>query len=266
MAENAEPVEYGKTVLRPRRPGENLKIAETVLKRRDRNLQAAAERAQSIARARAETKAEMKRAKILSAEKFVHSARLKYKDSRRVMNMHKKPLPKLEKKKDGGHVLAVIRNARKGGSKRVKAALRSLRLVRRERLVFLQNQKEVAENLRLVKPFVYWGCPTFKTVYNLVHKRACFRDTTAEKGKEGVMLSDNMIIEKSLGDLGVLCTEDLAETVFSGSEHFEAVTQRLFPFRVGDLRKAQGLVHDTFHTHGDVRGEINNHIEKLLGE
>merc|ERR1719491_2867021 len=118
-------------------------------------------------------------------------------------------------------------------------------------MIFLPNTKDVAEKLRVGRPYSFWGVPTFKMVCNLIHKRAAFRDP--EQPKERTALSDNVIIEKHLGDLGVLCTEDLAHAIHTKSKLFEQVNARLWPIPLGDAKKAGKLVHDRNFTFGDLR-------------
>merc|ERR1711974_576639 len=95
-----------------------------------------------------------------------------------------------------GKTIAVVRNGRRGGSKEVKMMLRELGLGERHSLVFMQNAEEVRDKLNTIKPFAFWGCPSFKVVFNLVHKQAMFRDPA--EPKERKMLSDNVLIEKHL--------------------------------------------------------------------
>mmetsp|Transcript_1959 Transcript_1959/g.4470 ORF Transcript_1959/g.4470 Transcript_1959/m.4470 type:complete len:262 (-) Transcript_1959:250-1035(-) len=261
MEVDEAPHETGKAVIRPRRPGENIKVAETVLKRRDRNLKDKAERAAQVARIRQQQKQFKKgKLKIIRAEKLVKNCLTRDNDRKRLKNMPKKKKPKPWK----GKVLAVARNGRMGGSKEVKLCLKELGLRMRHTLVFQQNNEETLQKLNTCKPFVFWGPPSFKAVFNLVHKKALFRDPDAEGGKTA--LSDNVLIEKHLGDLGVLCTEDLAHVVHNATKHFSEVTARLWPVPIGDAKKARGLVHDKKFTYGDQQRAINLKLEKLLGE
>merc|ERR1712032_1264531 len=134
-----------------------------------------------------------------------------------------------------GRILAVVRNGRMGGMKEVKGTTKSLGINRRHTLVFMPNTEDVVRNLNVCKPFLFWGRPSFKTVFNVVHKKAMFRDPDAENGK--TVLADNTLIEKHLGDLGVLCTEDLAHVVHTNGKHFREVTDRLWP---GSGRRKKG--------------------------
>merc|ERR1712072_645894 len=138
-------------------------------------------------------------------------------------------------------------------------------LSRRHSLVFLPNTKEISTQLREARPFAFWGSPSFKTVCNLIHKRGAFRDP--EHPDDRTALSDNVVIEKHLGDLGVLCTEDLAHAIHTRSNQFGKVTERLWPIKLGDAKKETGkLVNEKSFTVGQIDQGIDNKIVQLLGE
>lgn len=250
-------------MLQPRRPGETIKVAETVLKRRERNIKACAEKAAQIAKSRNDKKKYQKSGKlqIIRAERLVKDCRNRMADRNRLKNVGKKPLPKQEK----GRVLAAVRNGRLGGSREAKATLRGLGLGKRHTLVFLPNTDETAKQLRIAKPYAFWGVPSFKLVCNLIHKRAAFRDP--DNPRERTALSDNTLIEKHLGDLGLLCTEDLAHAIHTRSNKFEKVQERLYPMVLGDAKKSSGkLVNDKYYTQGGVGADVNLKIGELLGQ
>lgn len=252
-----------KAVLRPRNPGESIKVAETVLRRRDRNIKAAAERAAQLAKVKSK-KQDYKKGKIriIRAEKFVKNALLRQADRRRIRRLEiKKPNPKPT---TGGKVVAVARNGRLGGSHEVKQALKAMGLAQRNTLVFLANTEETEKKLQLCRPFAYWGKPSFKVLFNLIHKKAMFKDPEAPT--ERVMLSDNVLIEKHLGDLGVLCTEDLAHVLHTRPPHFEQVVARLWPIQIGETRKSNGMVRDEKWIFGALGPTMNLKLQKLIGE
>lgn len=262
---DAEPPEAGKAVLRPRRPGETIKVAETVLRRRDRNLKAAADRAAQVAKIRRQQQDYKKgKLRIVRAERLVKDCLIRSNDRRRLTNTKKKAKLKPEKKPPQDKIITVVRNGRLGGSKEVKVTLRKLGLSKRHTLVFLPCTAEIQTELENIRPFVFWGRPTFKTVHKVLHKKALFRDPDAEKGM--TLLSDNVLIEKHLGDLGVLCTEDLVDTIFTCSKNFSSVVERLWPVQLGDAKKANGLVHEKKFTFGNLQHAINLKLAKLMGE
>lgn len=48
-------------------------------------------------------------------------------------------------------------------------------------LRFVPYDEVLIRELKLVQPFVYWGYPTFKTVNDLLHKKALFQTKNGEK-------------------------------------------------------------------------------------
>jgi large subunit ribosomal protein L7e len=256
-----DPDSSQKAMLRPRNAGESIKVAETVLKRRDRNLKAAAERAAQIARVRNNKKSHKGKLNIIRAERLIKDCINRQSDRRRLQNVGKKPL----QKKFKGKIIAAVRNGRMGGSKEAKRTLRELGLGRRHTMVFLPNNKDTAEKLRIGKPYSFWGVPSFKMVCNLIHKRAAFKDP--EHPTEYTALSDNVLIEKHLGDFGMLCTEDLAHSIHTCNKQFQQVRERLWPIALGDAKKSAGkLVNEKYYTQGDLGPGVNDKLAQLLGE
>ncbi|OLP86213.1 Protein disulfide-isomerase-like protein EhSep2 [Symbiodinium microadriaticum] len=64
-----------KAKIQPRRPGETIKVAETVLRRRDRNLKAQAKRAEQIQQQKKKAKHTKGKLRIIKAEKLIKDAR-----------------------------------------------------------------------------------------------------------------------------------------------------------------------------------------------
>mmetsp|Transcript_1141 Transcript_1141/g.3287 ORF Transcript_1141/g.3287 Transcript_1141/m.3287 type:complete len:261 (+) Transcript_1141:90-872(+) len=250
-----------KAVIRPRNPGESLKIAKTVLRRRDENLKVRAEQAAKQARLKMNQKYKPKvDLGIVRIEKLIKKSLTTYADSRRIKTQKKKKRPRPQH----GKVVLAIRNGREGGTGEVRRMLRTMRLAKVNTLVFMPNTQETAESLHLCKPFVFWGRPSFKTIMNILHKKALITDPESPD-KKSSFLSDNALIEKYLGDLGVLCTEDFAETIFKGGKNFAEVNKRLLPIRVGNMKKAHGMMFERKFTMGDLKDEINAKVNKLIG-
>lgn len=254
-----DPENPHKAVLQPRRPGETIKVAETVLKRRDRNLKAASERAAKVASIRRAQKEYKKgKLKIIRAEKLIKQNRLKKVDRDRLHHQKKKKV-----KVGQGKVVAVVRNGRLGGSKEVLVSLKQLGLREFHTIVFLPNTEETALKLNIIRPFAFWGPPSYKTVSTIMQKKALFKDP--KKPKRRTILSDNTLVEEHLGDLGLLCTEDLAHAIFTCAPSFVQVQERLWPVPLGDAKKANGLVHDKDFTFGDLKSNINTKLTQLMG-
>lgn len=122
----------------------------------------------------------------------------------------------------------------------------------------------VLKQLNIIEPFVYWGFPSFKTVNDVLHRKATFRT----KNNENVVLTSNQVIEDHLGDLGVLCVEDLVDTLFHRKEPaFDSVTAQLAPFQLGDYtqHKAEGFkINTKEHPYGNLGRKVNTKITEVL--
>jgi len=79
------------------------------------------------------------------------------------------------------------------------------------------------------------------------------------------LLSDNSLIEKYLGDTGVLCMEDLAHTIFERDKNFEQVVERLAPIPVDNAKREGQMLPKKKYFMGNLREGFNPMVEKLLG-
>lgn len=254
-----------KTVLKPRNPGEALKIATTVLRRRDRNLKAAAERAARVAKVRREKqKFEMGKIQIMRAEKFCKNARTMEYAHRRLKHVkkHTKKWPK-PAATNPGKVIAVLRNGRPRPNPEAKKCIRWMNLKIKNSLTIIRNIPENIKKLKIIEPFAYWGPVSFKTVFNLIHKKGKFKAPGV--GAEKITLSDNVIIEDHLGSLGCLCTEDVAHILHTAGENFDKVRDRLWSFEMDETRYASHMMRDDTWTFGDKGKEMDKLIAKMLG-
>mmetsp|Transcript_41791 Transcript_41791/g.93972 ORF Transcript_41791/g.93972 Transcript_41791/m.93972 type:complete len:167 (-) Transcript_41791:71-571(-) len=163
-----------------------------------------------------------------------------------------------------GNSLLVIRNGRLGAIKKIKRTMRGMGLVKRHSAVFQPNSDEVTEKLHLCSPYVLWGCPDFKMIFNLIHKKVAIRNPGGEKAGP-IVLSDNALIEEHLGDLGILCTEDLAHALHTGGEKVPDIMARLEPIKFLDIRRTDGMLKASTFVSGDQKEGINEHLNKLLG-
>merc|ERR1719235_2218701 len=193
LPEAMDPENPHKAVLQPKNPGESIKIAETVLKRRDRNLKAAAQRAANIAKVRKQRREAQKgKLRIVRAEKLIKRNRLKTVDRERLFRQKKKKV-----KRGQGKVVAVVRNGRLGGSRDVYKTLKEIGLTECHTMKFFRNTEDNYAKLNILRPFVFWGPPSFKLVNLIMSKKALFKDP--KKPKSRTVLSDNALVEEHLG-------------------------------------------------------------------
>jgi len=248
-----------KAVLKPRVDGESIKVAETVLRRRDRNIEEKGRRAARIARQK-KIRGTLKTRKIINPAKLVKLSKKRATDRKRIKNIWNK---KKSKVSHFGKVLMVQRNRRPGGSSETKAMLRSLRIMTFGSTVFLPNTVETLDKLKVVRPFVTWGNPCFEVVDDILHKTAAI-----QHGQKTVKLTDNSLIEEHLADCGMFCVEDLVNEIFSAGPNFDKVTERLRPIQLGDYttRQSEGFLREEKIEFGDIRFKINDRIREFLGD
>ena len=86
---------------------------------------------------------------------------------------------------------------------------------------------------------------------------------------ERVPLSDNVIVEKVLGDLGVICVEDVVDAILAPTKDFVKVNNFLWPFRLSSENskfETQKLNLKTGRKgeYGDVGEEIATFVRRMM--
>eukprot|EP00889_Picochlorum_renovo_P006449 jgi/Picre1/33479/NNA_008803.t1 len=110
---------------------------------------------------------------------------------------------------------------------KTKKILQLLRLRRINSGVFLRVNKATLNMLQKVEPYVAYGYPNLKTVKELVYKRGF-----GKVGKDRIALTDNSIVEKALGESGIICVEDLIHEIYTVGPNFKQANNFLWPFRL----------------------------------
>ena len=110
---------------------------------------------------------------------------------------------------------------------KTKKILQLLRLRRINSGVFLRVNKATLNMLQKVEPYVAYGYPNLKTVKELVYKRGF-----GKVGKDRIALTDNSIVEKALGEQGIICVEDLIHEIYTVGPNFKQANNFLWPFRL----------------------------------
>ncbi|GAB9462888.1 60S ribosomal protein l7 [Globisporangium polare] len=149
-----------------------------------------------------------------------------------------------------------------GVSPKVRKILQLFRLRQIQNGVFVKLNKATINMLRLVEPFITYGFPNLKSTRELIYKRG-FGKVRGQR----IPLTDNSIIEKSLGHVGIICIEDLIHEVFTVGPHFKQASNFLWPFQLSSPNGGytKKLLH--FAEGGDAgnRGdEINKFIKQVL--
>ena len=158
----------------------------------------------------------------------------------------------------------LIRPVARNAPKTVRRTLSTLRLRKVHEGIFLRYTPQTRKMLHLVEPYVLYGIPGVETVADLVRRRGfCKID-----GKR-VQISDNNVVEENLGDIGLICVEDLIAvlTTDGDEEVFGKVSKFLWPFRMSSRKsKFQKRMLDLKDgkLYGDQGEVMNGYIREML--
>ncbi|CAO2833213.1 unnamed protein product [Amaranthus hypochondriacus] len=141
---------------------------------------------------------------------------------------------------------------------KTRSILQLLRLRQIFNGVFLKVNKATLNMLHRVEPYVTYGYPNLKSVKELIYKRGF-----GKVNKQRIALTDNSIIEKTLGKHGIICMEDLIHEIITVGPHFKEANNFLWPFQLkaplGGLTKKR----NHFVEGGDA-GNRENFINELI--
>ena len=149
-----------------------------------------------------------------------------------------------------------------GVSPKVRKILQLLRLRQINNTVFVKLNAATIKMLRLVEPYIAYGYPNLKTVRELIYKRGF-----GKVSKQRIPISDNSVVEGSLGKFGIICVEDLIHEIYTVGPHFKEANNFLWPFKLSNPNGGfrQKLLH--FNEGGDAgqRGaKINALVKRML--
>jgi 60S ribosomal protein uL30 len=200
-------------------------VPETILKRRKRHeANVAADKRRSFKLKKART---VKRRTIFKRAESYANEYKKLQDQERNLskqaqangNFYVPPQPK---------VLLVIRiRGINQMHPKPKKILQLLRLRQINNATFLKVNTATAHMLRLVEPYVTFGAPSISTIRKLVYKRGY-----AKINRQRTPITENSIIEKALGKLGMICIEDVIHEIATVGPHFKEANNFLWPFKL----------------------------------
>ncbi|CCW61272.1 unnamed protein product [Phytomonas sp. EM1] len=110
----------------------------------------------------------------------------------------------------------------------VAAAFRSLGLHKlyAARLMYAGNPR-THKLIKQLQPFCILGHPDREQLDALLRTRGCIYNPETKTRR---FMSSNLLIERALGVYGVLCVEDLVETIANRTEFISEVLKRIAPF------------------------------------
>jgi large subunit ribosomal protein L7e len=148
-----------------------------------------------------------------------------------------------------------------GVSPKVRKILQLFRLRQIQNGVFVKLNKATINMLRLEEPFITYGQPNLKVTRELIYKRG-FGKVRGQR----IPLTDNAIIERSLGHVGIICIEDLIHEIFTVGPNFKQASNFLWPFQLSSPNGGytQKLLHYAEGGDAGNRGEQINHFIKQI--
>ncbi|KAG6402177.1 hypothetical protein SASPL_139052 [Salvia splendens] len=139
-----------------------------------------------------------------------------------------------------------------------KKILQLLRLRQIFNGVFLKVNKATVNMLHRVEPYVTFGYPNLKSVRELIYKRGF-----GKVNKQRIALTDNSIIEQTLGKHGIICIEDLIHEILTVGPHFKEANNFLWPFQLS--APLGGLERKRNHyVEGGDTGNREDYINELI--
>jgi large subunit ribosomal protein L7e len=112
--------------------------------------------------------------------------------------------------------------------------------------------------IRRVEPYVTYGYPSQRTVAKLVYKRG-YGKVSASR----IPLTDNAIVEKSLGKFGIASVEDLIHEISTVGAHFKEANNFLWPFKLNSPRKGFAEKRHPYQN-GGVWGNREELVNELI--
>jgi 60S ribosomal protein uL30 len=132
--------------------------------------------------------------------------------------------------------------------------LQLLRLRQVNNGAFVKLTRATKQMLTLIEPYITYGYPSLKTVRELVYKRGY-----AKINKQRLPLTNNKVIEDTLGKFGIICVEDLIHEIFTVGPNFKYANRFLWTFKLSP--PVRGWTH--ILTHYNDGGDFGNREDKI---
>ena len=135
-----------------------------------------------------------------------------------------------------GDVVMVLRiRSDKNLSDQQRKLLSKLRLKKQHEAVLLRVDQPLIDILKSVENCVIYGQINYTVAKELVTKRGNLR-----KNKEIKSISSNEVVEDILGELGIICIEDIISSIARGNKDFDVVQKHLCTFKLSKPTEGYG--------------------------
>lgn len=133
-----------------------------------------------------------------------------------------------------------------------------LRLRQLHNGVFVRLNKATMNMLRRVEPYITYGYLSHSTISKLIYKRGYGKVSGSR-----IPLTDNSIVEQSLGKRGIASVEDLIHEITTVGPHFKEANNFLWPFKLNTPRKGFAEKRHPYHN-GGVWGNREDLLNELV--
>lgn len=206
--------------------------------------------------------------KLKRPEQFVTEARIREGSQKKMLRRKSQVeaksrsslVQKGEAMKDTVGLLVRIHQGRHA-SQEIKEELKKMGLMRKYDAVFCKLDREGISRLKPLDAYVAYGYVSQKAVVELVHRRAHIKIDGVKKP-----LSDNLMVEKILGEKDIICLSDLSHEIFTVGSNFTSANEILTTFKlsnpVGHFEKRVLKVNDEVEKKGG--GFLGEQMEEFL--
>lgn len=123
--------------------------------------------------------------------------------------------------------------------------------------------KSVKTLLKITEPYIIYGYPTINTIRDLIFKHGFMK-----VDEKRVPMTSNLAIEEQLGDVGVICVEDVIHELFNVDNNFDAVRKLIGPFKLNPPRdgyqKKCAVSFENNGEYGNREKDINEFIQRCM--
>jgi 60S ribosomal protein uL30 len=139
-----------------------------------------------------------------------------------------------------------------------KKILILLRLRQLHNGVFVKLNKATVNMLRRVEPYIVYGYLTQKNISKLIYKRGYGKVNGSR-----IPLTDNQIVENSLGKRGISSVEDLIHEIVTVGPNFKQANNFLWPFKLSSPKKGFAKKRHPYQN-GGVWGNREEQLNELV--
>ncbi|KAJ7120492.1 60S ribosomal protein L7 [Mycena crocata] len=234
-----------------------IEVPETLLKKRKQNEKARVDRLEAATAARKASKAKRK-VIFKRAESYVKEYLTKEKEEIRLKRAARTAGDFYVPAQPKVYFVVRIRGINEIAPKPRKI-MQLLRLLQINNGVFVKVTRATQQMLRLIEPYITYGEPNIKSVRELIYKRGY-----GKVSKQRIPLSNNAVIEESLGKYNILCVEDLVHEIATAGPNFKQAANFLWPFKLSNPTGGWRTRKFKHYVQGGDFGDRETNINKLI--